>query len=332
MEAFNSGTPVCAAPASPGVRRYSTRGVPAARRLQYWNDLAAQAFGPLVIDARTNETFAAEMGWLSLGECDLISTWSKPSILRCRSRSNSSAIAPLLLIGVQISGHSLGESGGQRWAMRPGDLVLSDPCQPFTCSVDAPSHILTLRIPRARLEERLGDVDRYSCVGVSGTHGPGAALSSLIRGLWPAAANASTESWAPQVMEVVLDLAELVFKSHPATVNQPVSLLEARRAQATALIEQRLGDPEFNSRAIAERLGVSLRYVQMLFAPLGITPSAYILNRRLQLAAFKFRANGSPRVSDIAFAVGFTDPSYFCRAFREHYGRTPREYRAGLHA
>ena len=45
--------------------------------------------------------------------------------------------------------------------------------------------------------------------------------------------------------------------------------------------------------------------------------------------------NTSIPVADVAFAVGYSNTSYFHRRFRELYGMSPREYRqtarAGAH-
>ncbi|MCB0686605.1 MAG: helix-turn-helix transcriptional regulator [Saprospiraceae bacterium] len=39
--------------------------------------------------------------------------------------------------------------------------------------------------------------------------------------------------------------------------------------------------------------------------------------------------NSSLNISEIAYQVGFRDPSYFVRVFRKQTGKTPRFYRTG---
>ena len=51
-----------------------------------------------------------------------------------------------------------------------------------------------------------------------------------------------------------------------------------------------------------------------------------IFIRRVSRAAVLLRTT-TDSVSAIASAVGFEDPSYFCRVFRTVTGMTPREYR-----
>jgi AraC family transcriptional regulator, positive regulator of tynA and feaB len=330
---FSSRTIDTDAPRPPGletterVRRFSTRSVPASQRLEYWNDLTAQTFGPMVIDAPDREAFDAEMAGAPLGEGDVVSTWSVQSTLECKPGAVSAGAADTLNIGVLSSGLSLSRQDGRVWQMRPGDFCLVDPARPFFLSLEGASHLLTLRLPKAQFIERLGDIDHIAGVRVSGSAGPGAALSSLIRGLWPAAVRADSEGWGPGLVEVVLSLVELVYKSPGGHTDTADSVLDVRTSQAKMYIERHLRDPDLTARSIASHLGVSTRYVQLLFAPLGVTPSAYILERRLQLAAAQIRRERRGRVCDIAYEVGFTDLSYFCRVFRRCFGQTPREYR-----
>jgi AraC family transcriptional regulator, positive regulator of tynA and feaB len=330
---FSARTTDTEAPQPPGLEtpertlRFSTRSVPASQRLDYWNDLTSQTFGPMVIDAPDREAFDAEMAGAPVGEGDLVSTWSAPSTLECKPGAVSAGAAETLNIGVISSGLTLSRQDGKVWQMRPGDFCLVDPARPFRLSLEGASQLLTLRLPKAKLVERLGDIDHIAGVRVSGSAGPGAALSSLIRGLWPAAVRAGSEGWGPGLIEVVLSLVELVYKSPGVRTDTADSVLDVRTAQAKMYIERHLREPDLTARSIASHLGVSPRYVQLLFAPLGVTPSAYILSRRLQLAAAQIRRERRERVCDIAYEVGFTDLSYFCRVFRRCFGQTPREYR-----
>jgi AraC-like DNA-binding protein len=83
-------------------------------------------------------------------------------------------------------------------------------------------------------------------------------------------------------------------------------------------------------RRIAEELGVTTRCVQIIFAEMGTTPSAYIQTRRLEHAAQQLaHARRDAAVTAIAYDSGFNDLSTFCRVFRRRFGVPPRDYRAG---
>jgi AraC-like DNA-binding protein len=81
---------------------------------------------------------------------------------------------------------------------------------------------------------------------------------------------------------------------------------------------------------MAAAVGLSPRQVQRAFASLGVTPSQYLLGKRLE-HAIELLSRGPDevhdRISAIAFQCGFNDVSYFNRKFREAFGMSPREWR-----
>jgi AraC-like DNA-binding protein len=90
-------------------------------------------------------------------------------------------------------------------------------------------------------------------------------------------------------------------------------------------IAKLLAKPDLSVAAVADRHGVSPRYIQKLFESRGTTFSAFVLDRRLALA---HRRLGDPAYADrtiigIAFETGFSDLSYFNRCFRHRYGVAP---------
>lgn len=58
----------------------------------------------------------------------------------------------------------------------------------------------------------------------------------------------------------------------------------------------------------------------------GTSFTQYLKNYRLEKAAEKLNS-GKESVSQVAYACGFNNISYFIRAFREKYGVTPKKYR-----
>jgi len=92
-------------------------------------------------------------------------------------------------------------------------------------------------------------------------------------------------------------------------------------------ILQNLDKGDLTIKAVARTNGVSERQAQRLFASSGTTFSEFVLEQRLLLAR-RLLLHDSARhrkVSDIAYAVGFNDLSYFHRSFRKRFGITPSE-------
>lgn len=68
------------------------------------------------------------------------------------------------------------------------------------------------------------------------------------------------------------------------------------------------------------------RFCREFKAAFGVTFLEYLGEHRIEQAK-RLLGNPSMSVSDVAVAVGFTDPSYFSRVFRKQEGIAPSEYR-----
>lgn len=78
---------------------------------------------------------------------------------------------------------------------------------------------------------------------------------------------------------------------------------------------------------LAREAGSSRYQLLRAFArEFGVTPHAYLVQRRLTLARALLRAGQSP--ADVAAATGFCDQSHLTRCFRRHYGLTPHRFAA----
>ena len=86
--------------------------------------------------------------------------------------------------------------------------------------------------------------------------------------------------------------------------------------------------------SIARAHGLSPRHAQRLFAQTGSTFTEFVLEQRLLLARRLLgeRQHRHAKISTIAYAAGFSDLSYFNRAFRNRFGVTPSDMRAELSA
>jgi signal transduction histidine kinase/ligand-binding sensor domain-containing protein/DNA-binding response OmpR family regulator len=92
------------------------------------------------------------------------------------------------------------------------------------------------------------------------------------------------------------------------------------------IVEGHLPDTTFGVEAFSEEAGLSrVQLFRKLKALTDLSPSEFIKTMRLKRAA-NLLAQGAGTVGDVAFQVGFSDPSYFTKAFQKQYGQTPSEY------
>jgi AraC-like DNA-binding protein len=126
------------------------------------------------------------------------------------------------------------------------------------------------------------------------------------------------------IEEIVNPLVErLVARNRPEYARQTCSG-PVRKAQ------ERIDDDPASRIRLAELAalsGVSRYQIVRAFArELGITPYAYVIQRRVRLAR-QLLVNGAT-VSDAALRAGFADQSHLTRAFARQFGVSPGRYRA----
>jgi AraC-like DNA-binding protein len=102
-----------------------------------------------------------------------------------------------------------------------------------------------------------------------------------------------------------------------------------RRSAILREIERHSGDRVFSAATVAAGLGVTPRYVHLLLEATGKSFSHHVLERRLEKAMALLQTPACPdrKIAAIASEAGFTDLSYFNRAFRRRYGATPSDIR-----
>lgn len=91
-------------------------------------------------------------------------------------------------------------------------------------------------------------------------------------------------------------------------------------------IDEHLGE-EFKIKNLADMAALSPFYFQRLFSRLvKKSVMEYIKLRRMAKATEELLI-GSPRILDVALALGFSSHAQFTRVFKETFGMTPEQYR-----
>ena len=101
----------------------------------------------------------------------------------------------------------------------------------------------------------------------------------------------------------------------------------AKLSEAVALMEANLGEP-LSTEDIASLVGVSRRQLERLFKQhLDTLPSRWYLEQRLQRAQ-RLLQQTSQSILQIGLGCGFTSGAHFSNAYRNCFGRTPRDERS----
>ena len=94
----------------------------------------------------------------------------------------------------------------------------------------------------------------------------------------------------------------------------------------TQTVEAHLQDSGFNLEVLSSEAGLSKSTMnRKIKAMTGLTPMDFVKGVRIRAAARLLR-DTRMNVSEVAYAVGFDDPKYFAKCFKEACGRTPSQF------
>ena len=120
---------------------------------------------------------------------------------------------------------------------------------------------------------------------------------------------------------------EEVFREKINTVSQIVGLPKKDQdflAEFDGIVRENLSNALLSNEIIAEKMAVSpSTLVRRIRRLLDTSPNNYVRNLRLVVAAEMLREPHGNNISEICYAVGFSNVSYFAKCFREMYGKTP---------
>jgi AraC-like DNA-binding protein len=115
--------------------------------------------------------------------------------------------------------------------------------------------------------------------------------------------------------------ADLTPNDVPITSMDEKLIKDARQ-----YVEDHISDTELTVEELSRSLGMSrVNLYKKLLQVSGKTPIEFIRIIRLRRAAQLLRES-QLHVSEIAFEVGFNNPKYFARYFKDEYGLLPSAY------
>lgn len=124
-----------------------------------------------------------------------------------------------------------------------------------------------------------------------------------------------------QLLELIVTLARAEHSAdHDPERHRP------RLERTLSMIHERYGEP-LSLAVLAKHAGMSVSRFSCVFREtLGTSPLDYVAATRMREARRRLRSPAQS-ISEVAYAVGFQDSNYFSRAFRQHHGMSPREFR-----
>ncbi len=306
------------------VERFSTSELNPSERIHVWNQLLTSRIGPLSLEPEDRSSYVASLYCIRFGEFELLQATSSPALVCCAAGDEDSTT---LNLSLQTRGRTTNTTGGRTIVLGPTDFVLCDPLQTLKSHFKESNQTLVLRIPRVAAQQHVPWLSQMIALPMRGSAGGGALLSSLIRGIWQQLSSCDETTWADSLEDVIWSILEMAYSSQKPTMGE-MNRRQMRLKTVQSFIDRNLSESDLNAHRIANGVGLSARYVQMLFAEMATTPSAFIVSRRLEFIARQLRVrSGNVPITTLVYDVGFNNLSTFCRAFRRNYGVSARVYR-----
>lgn len=310
----------------------STADVDEKERLEYWIDLVCDEFVQLDCVAERKRNFSGMIRGCGLEDIRISEVNADPQqVTRSRKQIAKSAESEFLL-SLQLEEVGVVRQDGRVAELRAGDFALYDSTRPYQLHFSRPFRQLVLQIPYDSLAERFARPGEITARRVSARTASGALTSQFIRSVAGCLDSLSTQERRLIAAHIVEFIAlALGSRSSLRELDGQSTTRSAMLERIKQYIEINIRQPHLSPAQIARHHRISERYQRLLFAATGTTLSRYILNRRLELcreALGNSLLNGYS-ITQLAFSCGFNGAAHFSRCFKERYGASPREYRAG---
>jgi AraC-like DNA-binding protein len=308
---------------------FSTDDVPELKRFAAYRDELARWSCGLELSAKDQSLFHAKLELRRAGAVEImtntmsaIDTARTPQLVRDGDEA--------LLVMLLLDGRAVQRQLGEQHELNAGDTVICDSAYPGEFNLVSDSKLLSLKIPRSKVDALLPHVSRFAGARLEQDPIARRLLSSYLTGTLDVDLNGSMPA-AQLHQNHIVDLVALAL----GTQGEARALVEQRSAQAIRRaavmreIETSMADPALDAAMVAARLGITVRYVHHLLETTGRTFSEHLLDKRLMRTVELLHdvRQWPRRIADIAFDAGFKDLSYFNRVFRRKYGSTPTDVR-----
>jgi AraC-like DNA-binding protein len=308
-----------------------TSAVPASNRVEFWVDVSSELYHPLQVSSggRGSEMFQARMWGDWLASVGLFRVSASANTMRRTWDDIARGDPESLHVSILLSGRLRGEQQSRESVLGPGDITAYDTSVPAVFSAPGRFDLLVLKLPKATLGRRAGQISRLTALRIPGRAGLPRAATQFFRGIAMGVADGSIAADDAQIADQIVDLVSRLYldfeASQPARTRSRAEVVE----RALGFIEQHLADPDLRPEHVARACFVSTRYLHRLFAREGLSIADSIRAARLARCRRDLLdpVLAHEPVSAIAARWGLTSPSHFSRLFRAAYGSSPREFR-----
>jgi len=310
-------------------RVFSTSRAARGAQIKYWNDLHCSLLAPVEIKPLDRSGFEATSSLGYLGQLRIVRTKSSAATVEHRARHVALTKERRFRIVLSTRGRIRLHHVGREAVLEAGDFAMLDDSAPYRLAFREMNHCICLAVRPTMLRTYLPSPASLCGLPMSASNPLNGIVSAMLRGVWAQIERGVPSGHEPVLARTLLQMAATAYTVEHGSEVEGSVIAAARYAEIKQFIEMNLRSPNLGPTPIAAALGVSRRYIRLLFAANDDSVSAYIRRRRLEECAWElsqplWRARS---ITSTATDWGFRSMAHFARAFKSQYGLTPTAFR-----
>jgi len=307
---------------------WSTTDVEPRWRFEYWNDLLGKALGGVNVAQPSRHDFDATIFARRLQDA----TFTSFSFSGSRDRAHIEEYIPRPKRCLSVEPTALwdraAETGSRASVLRPGELSMVDPRQPFSVTLSGDVRRMVASLPR-RMVHRYAPIWRDpNTLNIRETEPSVDLIREYVLRLADPAFRVD-DTVAEVLGENLCALVGVVVGRGVDSLTEAHPQLDLRLEALLAYMRRNCSDPDLGPAVAAAHLRISVRTVHKLMEPTGRTFGEWLLDERLLrcVRMLEDTTHARRKISDIAWTCGFNDLSHFNKMFRSRLGATPSDLR-----
>ena len=297
--------------------------------LHRWQQAVSDAYFPLDTESRDDGGFRGTLDIWRCGPIDVTRIRCDAVLYRRRHNHLSDDRESALLISIPGRAQVTFRQFAQEASCPPGGFVIERSDAPYEYWHAEPDTQWVVKVSSDSLRARLGVARKLDALAVDARQGM---ASYFLTGLGNAMRHIDhfDTSARQAVGQHLLEVLCLALEGNAHAPGSDSSTVQAAHlGRAEAFIHANLKTPGLLPQHVAEACGISLRYLQRLFALSGQTVGGRIRELRLTRSHEDLSNPGNrDSIAQIAYRWGFSDQAQFSRHYRSRFGRTPRDTRS----
>ena len=311
---------------------FSTSATEPQHRSSKWNAVVNESYFPLELSFRDPIHFNGQLSRKSFGHVCMSRLISDPLSYERRKAHIREAREEEYLITLPRATSVEFRQLGREVRCDPGGFIIERGDEPYRFLYENPNDLFVLKVGRRALEERVRQPDRFCARVLNATSGTAGLFASMVN-----QAQTELDALGPAASETIgRHLLELLSLALDETADASTSNLSAVRSAHIARVErfirENLKNADLSPDMIAEKCGISKRYLHDLFKDVNGTVSQQIRDQRLIAARDRLASAPNLSIAEVSYRFGFTDQAQFSRLFKNKFGTTPSAFKAEINA